>query len=83
MPHDALQKEAGETLKDQHVALYRDAQGTLHAITSICTHMGCDVGWNDKEKVWDCPCHGSRFSPTGKVLRGPAQRPLAAVDVPE
>ena len=80
MPHDDLPKEGGRVLKDQHVALYRDGQGQLHAITSICTHMGCDVGWNAKDKTWDCPCHGSRFKPTGEVISGPAETPLAKAD---
>ena len=81
--YENLQSDHGEVLTDKHIALYKDGKGKLHAITSICTHMGCDVGWNDKEKVWDCPCHGSRFGATGEVLRGPAQRPLAAVDIPK
>jgi Rieske Fe-S protein len=83
MPADDLQNEQGEVLTDKHIAIYRDAQGQLHAITSVCTHRGCDVRWNDEEKVWDCPCHGSRFGATGEVLRGPAQTPLAAVDIPK
>jgi Rieske Fe-S protein len=83
MSHDELQKEQGCVLTDKHVALYRDGKGHLHAITSICPHMGCDVGWNDLDKVWDCPCHGSRFTPAGDVIHGPARKPLAAVDVPE
>ena len=82
MPHDDLEREQGRVLIDQHVALYRDAQGQLRAVTSICTHRGCDVSWNDQDKVWDCPCHGSRFGPTGEVIRGPAVKPLAPVDVP-
>jgi len=83
MPHDDVQKEEGRVLTDRHVALYRDGQGQLHAITSICTHRGCDVGWNDQDKTWDCPCHGSRFTPTGKVIKGPAVRSLAVVDIPD
>lgn len=82
IPHDELAKGEGRVLIDQRVALYRDDQGQLHAISSICTHRGCNVGWNDHEKVWDCPCHGSRFTPTGEVIKGPAVRPLAAVDIP-
>ncbi|MGH7556157.1 MAG: Rieske 2Fe-2S domain-containing protein [Longimicrobiales bacterium] len=83
MPYDDLSNGAGRVLTDRHVALYRDGQGQLHAITSICTHKACDVDWNEQDKVWDCPCHGSRFTPTGEVVSGPAQKPLAAVDVPE
>jgi glycine/D-amino acid oxidase-like deaminating enzyme/nitrite reductase/ring-hydroxylating ferredoxin subunit len=54
------------------VACYRDDSGKLHKQSAICTHMGCVVEWNHVEKSWDCPCHGSRFDPTGKVLMGPA-----------
>lgn len=55
------------------VALYRDDSGALHERSAICTHLGCIVAFNDKEKSWDCPCHGSRFDPTdGHVLNGPA-----------
>ena len=82
MPYDDLTKDTGRVLRDQHVALYRDPQGELHAISSICTHRGCDVGWNDEDKVWDCPCHGSRFAPDGAVLNGPALTPLPPTDTP-
>jgi glycine/D-amino acid oxidase-like deaminating enzyme/nitrite reductase/ring-hydroxylating ferredoxin subunit len=58
------------------VAVYRDADGHLHERSATCTHMGCIVRWNDLEKSWDCPCHGSRFDPRGAVLNGPALDPL-------
>jgi glycine/D-amino acid oxidase-like deaminating enzyme/nitrite reductase/ring-hydroxylating ferredoxin subunit len=61
-------------------AACRVADGTLHAVSSVCTHLGCTVAWNDGERSWDCPCHGSRFSPDGQVLHGPAVKPLAPID---
>lgn len=61
-------------------ACYRDEDGLLHSVSARCTHLGCYVSWNDGERSWDCPCHGSRFDPTGAVLHGPAVEPLAPVD---
>jgi nitrite reductase/ring-hydroxylating ferredoxin subunit len=60
----------------QKVAGYRDDRGQLHAVSSRCTHLGCQVAWNAAERSWDCPCHGSRFDPDGQILNGPATRPL-------
>ena len=56
----------------KHVAAYRDADGVLHEKSAVCPHLGCIVRWNHVEKTWDCPCHGSRFNPAGKVLNGPS-----------
>ena len=54
------------------IAVYRDADGILHERSAICPHLGCVVRWNHTEGSWDCPCHGSRFDPLGKVINGPA-----------
>ena len=62
------------------IAVYRDEAGTIHERSAVCTHMYCIVDWNSTEKSWDCPCHGSRFDPFGKVLNGPAVAPLSEVD---
>ena len=58
------------------IAAYKDASGTLHERSAVCPHLKCIVDWNPGEKSWDCPCHGSRFDPLGRVLNGPAVSPL-------
>ena len=60
-------------------AAYRDDDGVLHVVSSVCTHLGCQVKWNSAERSWDCPCHGSRFHWDGTVLQGPAVKPLEPV----
>ncbi len=62
------------------IAVYRDERGKIHQHSAVCTHLYCIVHWNDTEKTWDCPCHGSRFDPYGKVINGPAIVGLSPVD---
>lgn len=62
-------------------AVYRDGDGSLRALSARCTHLGCLVDFNDAERSWDCACHGSRFDTHGRVLEGPATRPLQPVDL--
>lgn len=65
------------------IAVYRDAQGQLHAFSASCPHLGCVVSWNRAEQSWDCPCHGSRFDATGHLISGPANTDLHPVAVQE
>jgi glycine/D-amino acid oxidase-like deaminating enzyme/nitrite reductase/ring-hydroxylating ferredoxin subunit len=62
--------------RGKKVAAYRDKKGDVHKVSAVCTHMGCLVRWNSAEETWDCPCHGSRFKPSGEVIAGPAEDPL-------
>ena len=76
-----IKRGAGKVVEydNQKVAASRDGKGVLSLCSAICTHMGCVVAWNPAERTWDCPCHGSRFTPGGKVISGPAEEPLAEV----
>jgi Rieske Fe-S protein len=65
------------------IIVVRRSDGTLVALSMRCTHWGCDVDWNADPGELACTCHGSRFDPTGKVLEGPADEPLARFDVVE
>jgi len=60
----------------EKLAAFVDPAGELHLYSARCTHLGCTVGWNPGEETFDCPCHGSRFGSDGKVVNGPAARPL-------
>jgi Rieske Fe-S protein len=74
----ALKRGQGKILDidGKRVAAYRTPSGGTVVRSAICTHMGCAVGWNDAERTWDCPCHGSRFTTDGAVIAGPAESPL-------
>lgn len=76
-----LKENEGKVIRQgiQKVAVYKDELGKLHARSASCTHLGCIVKWNTSEKCWDCPCHGSQFSPKGEVKHGPALSPLKKV----
>jgi nitrite reductase/ring-hydroxylating ferredoxin subunit len=63
----------------EKLALYRDDDGVLHALSAVCTHLQCIVSWNAAERSWDCPCHGSRFDAGGRVVQGPALSDLPRV----
>jgi len=66
--------------EDGEWATYVDDDGTAHAVSPTCTHLGCRVSFNDAERTWECACHGSRFGLDGSVLQGPATRPLSRRD---
>ncbi|WP_338782203.1 (2Fe-2S)-binding protein [Metabacillus sp. FJAT-52054] len=59
---------------------YKDPAGNISLVKPVCTHMGCDLEWNNGDRSWDCPCHGSRFSTDGEILEGPDVKPLTKHD---
>jgi glycine/D-amino acid oxidase-like deaminating enzyme/nitrite reductase/ring-hydroxylating ferredoxin subunit len=79
---DQLAEGEGKVLSldGRKVAAYRRPGGELVLLSPVCTHLKCLVRWNGADQTWDCPCHGSRFHPTGEVFSGPAEAPLAAFD---
>ncbi len=82
---DLTEIPAGEAqvvdYQGENVAVYREPSGALHAVSAVCTHLYCLVEWNVAEKTWDCPCHGGRYTPDGKVIEGPPVEPLAPLAV--
>lgn len=84
IPEDIdLKLREGKIIKinGRRVGAYKDEDGNLHLVDTTCTHLGCELAWNDGEKSWDCPCHGSRFSYNGDVIEGPTTSPLRRVKI--
>jgi glycine/D-amino acid oxidase-like deaminating enzyme/nitrite reductase/ring-hydroxylating ferredoxin subunit len=81
---DAIAPGAGGVIQrgKQKIAVWRDDDGTPHALSAKCTHEGCTVTWNNADRTWDCPCHGSMFERDGRVRHGPAVEPLAPAKLP-
>lgn len=72
--------EAGiSTCDGRRCAVYKDETGKAYSVSPVCTHMGCYIRWNDAERTWDCPCHGSRFKADGRMIHGPAVRDLEKI----
>ncbi|MEV5024845.1 FAD-dependent oxidoreductase [Paenibacillus sp. LPE1-1-1.1] len=76
-PED-LAPDEGSVVKlhGKRAGAYKDEAGKLFLVDTTCTHMGCEVEWNNGDRTWDCPCHGSRFAINGDVIEGPAEEPL-------
>lgn len=78
-PGDAVQAD----VEGHRAGVYKDCNNKLHVVDTTCTHLGCEVQWNDAELSWDCPCHGSRFNVDGKIVEGPAMKALEVLTLGE
>ena len=66
-------------IKGRKVGIYKNEKGEIYAINPICSHLGCELSWNNIENTWDCPCHGSRFDYTGKSIYAPSIKDICAI----
>ena len=67
--------------KEQKVYIVRAPEGYFYAVSAVCTHLGCITNWKSEEGIIACPCHGSKFDKEGRVIGGPAPRPLPRFSV--
>jgi len=80
---EKLKKVGGSALlkiKDRELLFIRDAEDSIHVLDPTCTHKKCTVEYHDEAKKLICPCHGSTYDLEGKVLKGPAEKPLKAFE---
>lgn len=61
---------------DRKVGIYKNNQGKVYIVNPVCQHLGCELSWNNLDKTWDCPCHGSRYTYEGKLIYGPSVKDL-------
>ena len=81
IPEDALETIENDNggivrINGSAIGIYKDKEGKIFAVNPTCTHLGCLLTWNNVDKTWDCPCHGSRFDYNGKNLYDPAFKDL-------
>lgn len=69
-------------VEGKKVGVYRDEKGEIYVVKPYCTHLGCELSWNNLDKTWDCPCHGSRFTYEGKAIYDPSIKDLEKFYLP-
>ncbi|MCI8759602.1 MAG: FAD-dependent oxidoreductase [Clostridia bacterium] len=83
MNFDEIANDSGSIIEihNEKVGIYKSPTGKVFAVKPVCTHLGCLLSWNDVDKTWDCPCHGSRFDYKGKNLYDPAFKDLDTYNI--
>ena len=79
---EQIENDNGAIIKieGENVGIYKDIQGKIYAVKPNCAHLGCLLSWNNLDKTWDCPCHGSRFDYTGRAIYEPAIKDLDKIN---
>ena len=80
---DDIKEETGKIIeiRGEKVGVYKDIDGKIFAVKPVCTHLECILNWNDADKTWDCPCHGSRFDYKGRNINNPAIKDLEKIEI--
>ena len=81
--YEELENDSGGVVnyKGEKLGIYKDKKGKTFAVVPYCKHLGCELSWNNLEKTWDCPCHGSRYDYMGKIITEPTTENLDTVDL--
>lgn len=84
IPKDTIEKvntNEGKIVQidGKKVGIYKDEKGKIYAINPICSHLGCELSWNNIENTWDCPCHGSRFDYMGRSIYAPSIKDISII----
>ena len=81
--YENLSPESGGVVeyKNKKLGIYKRKDGKIFAVEPYCARLGCELTWNNLEKTWDCPCHGSRFDYTGKIITEPTKKDLKVIDI--
>lgn len=80
---EQIENDNGAIIKidGENVGVYKDPNGKIFAVKPVCTHLGCLLSWNNLDKTWDCPCHGSRFDYMGRNIYDPAVKDLGKYNI--
>ncbi len=78
-----LENDSGGVVsyKGKKLGIYKDKKGKMFAVIPYCKHLGCELSWNNLEKTWDCPCHGSRYDYKGKIITEPTVESLDTINL--
>lgn len=79
---DTIQNDEGKIINvnDKKIGVYKDKTGKIYAVKPICTHLGCELYFNNIEKIWECPCHGSKFNYDGTSIEVPSNKNLEILE---